>query len=549
MSQDPTILPIAGSQRDAVANAKHVSASDPNQKIQISIYARRNPHPPAGLQANVDQLSTALPKERHYLSDADFTMLYGASKEDLATIAGWAKENHLTVLSQDAASKRTLVEGTIGDISKAFHVQLGEYEHPEFGRYRGRSGQIYLPAKVHGIIEGVFGLDTRQVGKPRFRRQHPRAMAVKAGVNPYPGCFFPTQAAALYNYPTAYDGTGQNVAIFAFNGPNKKQQGGYSLSALQEYFTTVLSVKAPQVTDVVVQGPGNDPGPDTQASNQQGDATGEVMLDMCTVGAIAPGAHLYMYFSEFTSKGWVDILHAAITGPNSISVISNSYGNPEQDANSAWSKMGVSVVNQALQAAIAKGITVFSAAGDDGSSDEGSGPAEVDFPASSPYVMGVGGTRLVASAGAQPVIASEVVWNDLKQGNGAGGGGISVVFPKPSWQNAINVNGRGVPDVAAVADPDTALVIMHVDGKGLDAVGGTSAAAPLWAALIARINQGLGTSCGFLNTLLYTKFSTGVLRDITTGSNGAYTAGPGWDACTGLGTPNGEQLLAALSGK
>jgi kumamolisin len=505
----------------------------------------------------VDKLTTALPGERHYLSDADFTALYGASKEDLATIASWAAENHLTVVSQDAASKRTVVEGTIGDISKAFKVQLDEYDHPDLGHYRGRSGKIYLPAKVYGVIEGVFGLDDRPVGKPRFRRRRSRAMALQAGVNPYPGCFFPTQAAALYNFPTAYDGTGQNVAVFAFNGPNKKQQGGYSLPALQEYFTKILNLKTPAITDVVVQGPGNDPGPDTQASNSQGDATGEVMLDMCTVGAISPGAHIYMYFSEFTSKGWVDILHSAITGPNQISVISNSYGNPEQDPNSAWSKMGVSVVNQALEAAVAKGITVFSAAGDDGSSDEGKGGPEVDFPASSPYVMGVGGTRLVASPGAKPVITGETVWNDLLQGNGAGGGGISVVFSKPSWQDGVKVPpsvvaphtiGRGVPDVAAVADPDTALVVMHVDGKSLDAIGGTSAAAPLWAALIARINQGLGASCGFLNTLLYTKFATGVLRDITTGNNGAYSAGPGWDACTGLGSPDGDKLLAALSG-
>jgi kumamolisin len=554
---DQTMLPIAGSQRNAVTNAKYIGPSDPNEKIQVSIYARRNPHPPADVQADIGKLSSELPGERHYLNDADFTALYGASKEDLEAIAAWAAENHLRVVSQDAASKRTVVEGTIGEIGKAFNVQLDEYEHPKIGRYRGRSGEIYVPSKIYGVIQGVFGLDNRPVGKPRFRRRDSIAMTLQPGVNPYAGCFFPTQVAQLYRYP-AFDGTGQRIAIFAFNGPNKTQQGGYSLPALQAYFTTVLGQKTPQITDVVVLGPGNDPGPDTAASNTKGDATGEVMLDMCTVGAIVPGAQLFMYFSEFTSKGWVDILHAAIAGPDKISVISNSYGNPEQDPNSAWSKMAVTVVNQALEAAVARGITVFSAAGDDGSSDEGSGVAEVDFPASSEYVMGVGGTRLVASSGADPVITDETVWNDLTQKEGAGGGGVSVVFSKPSWQDGVDVPpsvvsphpvGRGVPDVSAVADPETSLVIVHVDGKNLDAVGGTSAAAPLWAALIARINQALGASCGFLNELLYTKFSTGVLRDITQGNNGAYSAGPGWDACTGLGSPDGENLLAALSGK
>jgi kumamolisin len=557
MSNDQTMLPIPGSHRNAVANAKFLGHSDPNQTIRLSIYARRNPHPPANLHVDLDKLSSELPRDRHYLNDTDFTALYGASKEDLATIAAWARENHLKVLKQDAATKRTEVEGTVGDISKAFKVQLDDFEHPELGKYRGRSGKIYVPSKLFGVVEGVFGLDNRPVGKPRLRRSRSVAMTLQPGVNPYAGCFFPTQVAKLYNYP-AFDGTGQNVAIFAFNGPQKAQQGGYSLSALKSYFTTVLGQQTPVITDVVVQGPGNDPGPDTAASNKQGDATGEVMLDMCTVGAIVPGAHLFLYFSEFTSQGWVNILHESIAGTNNISVISNSYGNPEQDPNSAWSKMAVSVVNQALEAAVARGITIFSAAGDDGSSDEGKGQPEVDFPASSPYVTGVGGTRLVASSGTNPVITSETVWNDLMQGNGAGGGGISVVFSKPSWQDGVNVPpsvvaphpiGRGVPDVSAVADPETALVIVHVNGQRLDAVGGTSAAAPLWAALTARINQGLKTSCGFINQLLYTKFPTGVLRDITQGNNGAYSAGPGWDACTGLGSPNGGNLLTALGGK
>ena len=564
MNNDQTPLPIPGSNRNAIPNAKLIQPSDPNKKIQVSIYARRNPHPPANLMANVEKLSTELPGKRHYLSDTEFNEIYGASKDDLKAIADWAKENKLSVLEQDPATKRTLVEGTIGDISAAFNVKLDEYEHPKFGHFRGRSGKVYVPEKLYGLVDGVFGLDTRPLGHPRLRRRKGRQIDLKVtGLTghatpplPAPGSFYPTQVAELYNYP-ALDGTGQNVAILAFNGPSNNQQGGYSLAALQNYFK-MLGLKSPAITDVVVQGPGNIPGPDTQASENNGDATGEVMLDMCTVGAVAPGAHIFMYFTEFTSKGWVDVLNAAIGGPNKISVISNSYGNPEQDANSAWTKMSVSVVNQAFEAAVAKGITIFSAAGDDGSSDEGQGIPEVDFPASSPYVLGVGGTRVVASSGSSPKITSETVWNDLLQGNGAGGGGISVVFSKPSYQDGVNVPpsvnpphpiGRGVPDVSALADPDTALAVIHVSGKKMDAVGGTSAAAPLWAGLIARINQGLGTPCGYLNVLLYTKFATGVLRDITSGNNGAYTAAVGWDACTGLGSPQGQKLLQALKGK
>ena len=239
---------------------------------------------------------------------------------------------------------------------------------------------------------------------------------------------------------------------------------------------------------------------------------------MCVVGSVAPGAHIFMYFTEFNSQGWVDALHDAIAGNNNISVISISYGNPEKDPNSAWTSMGVKVVNAAFQAAMAKGITICCASGDDGSSDGAARGAEVDFPASSPFVLGVGGTKLVASGGSTPTIASEVVWNETLQNEGAGGGGISAVFSKPSCQNGVNVPpsvnsphrlGRGVPDVAAVADPETGVVVMRIDGQNLEPIGGTSAAAPIWAALIARLNQGLNARCGFLNQVAYTKFPDG----------------------------------------
>jgi kumamolisin len=173
-------------------------------------------------------------------------------------------------------------------------------------------------------------------------------------------------------------------------------------------------------------------------------------------------------------------------------------------------------------------------------------------------VLGVGGTKLVASNGSPQTIASEVVWNESTQSEGATGGGVSAVFTKPSYQDTVDVPvsansphsvGRGVPDVAAVADPETGVIVIHVDGKNLEAIGGTSAAAPMWASLVARLNQGLKANCGFLNALIYqSRFSKGAFHDITSGNNGAYSAGAGWDACTGFGSPNGAGMLEALSG-
>lgn len=567
------MMALPGSNRPAVPQAKLLRKSDPASRIKVSIYARRNPAAPGKSLSPLDELNSQLPAERNYLSEQEFNSTFGADPADLDKIAAWAEVNRLKVLDRSVAKRRVLVEGTIGDISKAFGVQLNEYEHPQSGRFRGRVGQIHVPSDLFGIVQGVFGLDTRLVGHPRIRRGNVqpvdfetlrpsrqakvRDLAQASAASPFPGTFFPRDVAQLYNYPDGFTGSGQNVAIFAFNGTTPDPRGGYKLPALKNYFEKVLGGKTPTIKNVVVQGPGNDPGPDTPASDSRGDATGEVMLDMCVVGSVAPGASIFMYFTEFTSQGWVDALHEAITDNNQISVISISYGNPEDDPQGAWTSMGVQLVNQAFQAAAAKGITICCAAGDDGSSDQVASGAHVDFPASSPFVLGVGGTKLVASNSTSPAIASETVWNETLQNEGATGGGVSAVFTRPDYQNTVDVPpsanpphniGRGVPDVAAVADPVTGVVVMRIDGKHLEPIGGTSASAPLWAALVARLNEGLKARCGFLNPILYGRFPAGVLRDITVGNNGAYAAGQGWDPCTGLGSPNGTQLLQALSG-
>jgi kumamolisin len=207
-------------------------------------------------------------------------------------------------------------------------------------------------------------------------------------------------------------------------------------------------------------------------------------------------------------------------------------------------------MEQAFAAAAAMGVTVTVAAGDSGSGDAVTdGLAHVDFPASAPHALACGGTRLEMAGGR---IAAETVWDD-GQGGGAGGGGISVVFPVPAYQQSARIpasanpggqTGRGVPDICGNADPDTGYAV-RVDGQTMT-VGGTSAVAPLWAGLIALFNQSLGRSVGFLHPFLYSAAARTGLHDITAGSNGAYSAGPGRDACAGLGSPDGAALLAAL---
>ena len=282
--------------------------------------------------------------------------------------------------------------------------------------------------------------------------------------------------------------------------------------------------------------PGNPNGPD-----------GEVMLDIEVLGAVAPGTTIAVYFAPNTDQGFIDAVTTAIhDATRQPSVVSISWGSAE----SMWAPAAMQQMEQAFQAAAAMGVTVTVAAGDNGSSDGISdGLAHVDFPASAPHALACGGTRLELNNGQ---ISSETVWND-SPGSDAGGGGISGVFPVPDYQQNANIPpsvnpthdvGRGVPDVCGDADPDTGYSV-RVDGQSIT-VGGTSAVAPLWAGLIALLNQSLGQSVGFLQPFLYSPAGIAALHDITSGNNGAYSAQTGWDACTGLGSPDGAEILTGL---
>ena len=263
---------------------------------------------------------------------------------------------------------------------------------------------------------------------------------------------------------------------------------------------------------------------------------------MEVAGAVAPAAQVVVYFAPNTDKGFLDAVNAAVHDTtHDVSVISISWGGPE----STWTTQALDAMDAAFSAAAALGISVFCASGDNGSSDgQTDGLAHVDFPASSPNAVACGGTTLRTTG---TTTDSETVWN----GSGATGGGVSDHFGVPSYQagtDPVSANpgarrGRGVPDVAAVADPETGYQVL-VDGQAL-VIGGTSAVAPLWAGLAARLQQLLGLRLAPLQPHLYGAASA--LRDVVEGDNGAYRAGPGWDACTGLGSPDGQALLASLS--
>ena len=426
-----------------------------------------------------------------------------------------------------------VLAGTAAAMSTAFATELRQYEHPG-GLYRGRTGPLYVPKELEQIVIGVFGLDNRPQAHPHLQRYVITGIATRAAAGGV--SYTPLQLAQLYNIPTSpTSGSGQCIAIIELGG-------GYTTSDLQAYFQHV-GIPLPTIVSVSVDG-----GQNTPAGNPDS-ADGEVDLDIEVAGSIAPGAKIAVYFAPNTDQGFLDaITQATHDTTNKPSVISISWGGPK----STWTAQAMHTMDQALQAAVSLGITVCCAVGDSGSSDGVSdGKAHVDFPASSTYALACGGTRLEATNNA---ITSEVVWND--SGTSATGGGISDIFPLPSWQANANVPvsvndqhaGRGVPDVSGDADPQTGYRI-HVDGQDV-VFGGTSAVAPLWAGLIALINQQRGKPAGYINPTLYQNYAqftqANALRDITSGNNGSYSARTGWDPCTGLGTPDGEKLLESL---
>jgi kumamolisin len=409
-------------------------------------------------------------------------------------------------------------------MQKAFGVAL-EQKVIDGVEYRVREGGIQLPEALVGSVVAVLGLDNRPQAKPHFRVRQVNAEAPAA-----PTSYTPPQVAQAYQWPATAAGAGQTIGIIELGG-------GYKQADLTTYFQS-LGLSAPTITAVSVDKGKNAP---TTASS----ADGEVMLDIEVAASVAPGANIVVYFTPNTDQGFTDAITTAVHDPtNKPSVISISWGGPE----SAWTAQSMTALDAACQSAAALGVTITVAAGDNGSTDGGTGN-NVDFPASSPHVLACGGTNLDANGA---TIVSEVVWNELANNEGATGGGVSNFFALPSWQANANVpaptgstGGRGVPDVAGDADPTTGYQI-RVDGQDT-VIGGTSAVAPLWAGLIAVANQQLGTQVGFIQPAIYAAKAASALNDITQGNNGAFYAGPGWDACTGLGSPIAAKLIPLLA--
>ncbi|HEX4386767.1 MAG TPA: S53 family serine peptidase [Myxococcales bacterium] len=530
-SRNHVVLP--GSARGLLSNSRAAGPVNLSETAELTVRIRSRG---AELEQFVAKLSAQPVAARTYLSKAELAAQHGADPADLDAVERFAQQHNLLVAQRSQAERKIILCGKLGDLLNAFPAEVHLYHHAT-GTYRGRHGEIHVPAELSGIVTGVFGFDTR----PKHRSPGRKSLLANLnGGNGVPASDY----AKRYNFPTqaagkTLDGAGETIAIIELGG-------GFSNTDLRTYFAE-LKAPLPNVVAVSVDHLRNSPG---------NDADGEVMLDIEVAGCVAPKANIAVYFGPNQGSGFIDAISAAVhDSERNPSVISISWGGPEDGED----QQSIDAYHEIFLAAAAQGVTICVASGDHGTADldgqSWDGKIHVDHPSCDPYVLACGGTQIQDGA--------DVVWNDgtafgnVPGGGGwASGGGISAVFQLPDYQTAYfkgappksiatNKPGRGVPDIAMSATN------YFVRVQGVDQPsGGTSAVAPLAAALVALLNQAKQKKIGFLNPFLYA--NAAVMKDVTSGTNAitgtvkGYLAGQGWDACTGLGTPDGMAILGKL---
>jgi len=458
---------------------------------------------------------------------------------DVKAVQSFAGAHGLRVAATNSERRTIVLNGSARHMSKAFGVTL-RLQQIGGVTYRSHRGALKVPKELAGIVTGVFGLDNRPVAKRPGRQSFPppesdKPPPVNANTRP------PKHFRQLYQFPTGATGKGESIAVLEFGGGFEPRRLKHALTQLGVAASKVVVREISPGANLPVNLPGK-LSPDA-----------EVYMDLEILASVAPGATLVVYFGENSSRGWIETLHAAIFDKKyRPSVISISWGQAEEN----WDPQTVSAIDHALKLAALAGITVCCSSGDRGVFEAGK-PYTVAYPASSVFALACGGTQL------DPLKAEtrrESVWNQSEAGL-ASGGGISSLFNRPVFQRSHRVPahaatqkpGRGIPDVAANASSATGYLII-ADGTPMS-LGGTSAAAPLWAGLVACLNQALRRRIGYLTPLLYTgkpdAANNGALRSIRIGDNQldgrqGYRARKGWDACTGLGSPHGVNLLAWL---
>ena len=522
---DESFVLLPGSERGALPGAEPTGTVDASERIEVTLVTRR--------RAELRRDASGAPVR---LSRAELEQRHGTDPADLDLVASTLARFGLEVTSRDPGSRRVTGAGPASAMTAAFGAELSLVSSPAPGgrqvTHRYREGALRIPAELDGIVVAVLGLDNRPQARSQARFADHAAAA--AGTS-----YTPPQVAEIYQFPAGTDGTGQTLGIIELGG-------GFSATDLDNYFSG-LGLATPSVTAQGVDGASN------VADQDPNGADGEVLLDIEVAGSVAPGAAQVVYFAPNTDQGFIDAVTTAVHASPTPVAVSISWGQSED----SWTAQARSALDAAIADGVALGVTVCVAAGDNGSSDGVSGgQPHVDFPASSPHALACGGTSLQADP-ATGVISSETVWND-GSGGGASGGGVSDTFALPSLAGQRGRAGqrrRQYRPRRARRGGQRRSRHRLPGARGRPGDGGRRHQRRRPAVGGADLPDGPGHRrhrSGWSRRPCTPASAAAQpapgFRDITSGSNGAYSAGPGWDACTGLGSPNGTALLGRLTG-
>ncbi len=471
-----------------------------------------------------------------YLATEEFAERFAPTEEDYANVIAYAKRLGLTV--KKIHSNRTLlnVSGSAESMEKAFNLRLHHYQKTNGQMFYAPDNDPEVPVSIASLIHGIVGLDNHALrhsyNRCKETTEDSQTLASQAHPSGPNGGYSPNDLLIAYNLSNvSAKGSNQIIALF--------ELGGYQASDINQY-ANQFGLPAPNLKNILVDG-GSGSGIDA-----------EVTLDIELALALAPASQIYVYEGPNSDQGVLDTYNRIATD-NIAKQVSTSWGLGEDNSSAQF----LQAENAIFLQMAAHGQTIYAAAGDSGAYDDYPKTTRVvDDPASQPYVVAVGGTKLTVDS-VSGAYGSESVWNE-GLGRGAGGGGISTVWPLPSWQKHIagtfSKTHRNVPDVSLNADPYTGYAIYY-NGRWT-IYGGTSCAAPLWAAFTACINQARAANqkpaLGFVNPLFY-KIGVGTLygsdfNDVTMGDNLFYRAHKNWDNASGWGSFNGANLFESLTG-
>jgi subtilase family serine protease len=482
------------------------------------------------------------PNYKQFLTPEEFKTQFGPTDQTVANVKSFLTSKGFKIENVSANNAFITVSGTTGQMEDAFGVTINNYKNANGQSYYSNAQAPLIPAEFAGVITDVEGLNNEaHYTHPKIRKMTPQVKNKPAAVTPNVGSgpsggYTPNELNGAYNVsPLAsagYTGSGQTVAVMELDG--------YKAANITQY-SSYYGLGSPAPTNVLVDG----------YSGAAGSGEVEVELDIEVINAIAPKANVIVYEAPNTDQGLIDN-YQRIASDNKAKSISVSWGIGEQHASTS----SMNSLHTIFQQYATQGQSIFCASGDNGAYDSGGSTLEVDSPANDPYVTGVGGTHLNLSGSSY---SSESVWANSSNKTG-GGGGLSKIYAMPSYQSGTGVqnsysNGkRQVPDVSADADPSTGYSIYSQGSWTV--VGGTSAAAPLWAGIAALNNQyaaanGKG-NLGQANTTLYKMFNTtqtyAPYHDVTSGNNLYYPATSGYDMASGIGTPNAYNLIRDING-